>query len=255
MIGLDLGLGRARISSAAPWFSTGENEGSTLVLDFVNQRYAVSTDTDSANMVQDSASSILSCIRSGARTAKDSSNNDIAFGVNELRITDLGLYCEDDAGGSEQADDIKFLGKGWFDGALGTFLIEWEQIAASVGTQNILRWNETSSVWSRVRAGTSVYMQLQDAIPTLIFNGGMGSAASLGIHKISCAVAPDDMAIARSASLDGGISTDNSGTPFSNVSDIRLGGNSNGNEMLNGRLRSVTYWPVRKTNAQLQAIV
>ena len=242
MLGLGFSLPQtaAREAGAGQWWPGG----ASMALDFVQGRAM-------KNSMSVAITDLISCTRSTTGTAKDSAGNDIAFGIDELRITDLGLYIHQADGGTA-ADDIKFTDIDWIDPDLGTFLVEWEQMIPGSGTQILVRWQ--GPTWSRIRSGSAAIMQLQDDTLSLIFNNGMFSPPPLGIHKLACAIAPNNMAIARDASLDGGLSTDTSGIPFSTVNEVRLGG-VGGNEMLNGRLRSVIYWPVRKSDADLQGMV
>ena len=57
------------------------------------------------------------------------------------------------------------------------------------------------------------------------------------------------------ASLDGGaVVTDTSGTAELNLSELKIGSNRSGSEILNGHIKSIKYYPRRLTNAQLQAL-
>lgn len=245
MVGLGLSLQQNRqdASSTAQWWT----DGASMAFDF----------TTNSAMLNGSAvnvTDLISCTRATIGTAKDSAGNDVSFDINELRITDKGLYCYEAVTGTS-ADDIDFIDISWFNSGLGTFVVEWEQIVAGVGTQTIVGWR--GSTWSRIRSGGVAYMQLQDATPTLIFNAGYPwpNVPALGVHKIAGAFATNDMAISRSASLDGGITNVSSGTPFAPATSVALGGNGGGTEMLNGWLRSITYWPDRLSDAELQELV
>jgi hypothetical protein len=69
--------------------------------------------------------------------------------------------------------------------------------------------------------------------------------------KVAAAFKNNDFAVA----LDGGsAATDTSGTVELAVSELRIGANRQGSEILNGHIKSIQYYPRRLTNAQLQAL-
>lgn len=144
-----------------------------------------------------------------------------------------------------------------FDPQSSTILIEWEQVApgatATNGVQMLLRW-DAGGVWSRIRSGSIVYAQVQDAGGALVLNAGSGIPAPPGIHRIAVALAPNDMAFAWSASLDGmgGLVVDTSGVPVAPPAALLLGG-TQGHERLNGWIRKVICWPGRHDDSTLLA--
>jgi len=73
----------------------------------------------------------------------------------------------------------------------------------------------------------------------------------LAVSKLAYAYKANDFA----ASANGGaVSTDVSGTVPSSLTAMRIGSLVGGIQQLNGHLSSITYYPTRLTNAQLQAL-
>jgi hypothetical protein len=73
----------------------------------------------------------------------------------------------------------------------------------------------------------------------------------LAVSKLAYAYKTNDFA----ASVNGGaVSTDTSGTVPSGLIAMRIGSLVGGIQQLNGHLSSITYYPSRLTNAQLQAL-
>jgi len=245
-LGLSLPLANTRSSGIKQWWANG----ASMALDFTINKAMKNGSNFNVN-------NLISCTRATTGTAKDNTGNDITFGINELRITDKGLYIYQADGGTD-ADEIEFIDISWFNPSLGTFLFEWEQIVPGTGRQTLMRWQGTtdagSSIWAQVRSGNYVMMQLWDTAPTLIFNNGMWSAPALGIHKVASAIGTNNMAFVRSTSLDNNIDTDTNGTPFSECNSIVLGG-AVSDHFLNGWLRSITYWPTRLSDIKLQELV
>jgi hypothetical protein len=87
--------------------------------------------------------------------------------------------------------------------------------------------------------------------------GGRNTYFSLGAitedtsYKFAFAIKTDDFA----GSKDGGaVVTDTSGTQRTSITDLGIGSRKNGGNRLNGHIKSVQYYPLRLSNAQLQAL-
>ena len=156
-------------------------------------------------------------------------------------------------------DTVSFHDASWFNPQNCTLFVEWEQVApaeyAQNGVQILVRWR-SEQVYSRVRSGGRVIGQIKDDSNVLIFNNGSTGTAPLGVHTAVLALAPHDMSIAWSASVDGsgGVINDTSGTPTSNTTEMTVGG-SGGGEFLNGCVRRLVYWAQRLPNSQVENLV
>ncbi len=246
-----LGLGLSLLQSSCNTFDAVQwwQEGATMSIDFTNNRAM----KDGSSIA---ITNLLTCTRATTGTAKDIAGNDVAFGINELRITDKGLFIHA-IDGATAADDVIFSDISWLDSSLGTWVIEWEQLAVSADMQLLLRWFNAGGQYGRVRTGSSAAAQVYDDAGTLILNTGQWSSVNVGVHKVGLALAANNIAFARSASLDGLTGTDVAGIPLTNAIELSLGGNSGNvsNEALNGFIRKITYFPTRLSNAELQALV
>ena len=87
--------------------------------------------------------------------------------------------------------------------------------------------------------------------------GGSNTYFSLGAitedtsYKFAFAIKTDDFA----GSKDGGaVVTDTSGTQRTSITDLGIGSRKNGVNRLNGHIKSIQYYPLRLSNAQLQAL-
>jgi len=87
--------------------------------------------------------------------------------------------------------------------------------------------------------------------------GGSNTYFSLGVitedtsYKFAFAIKTDDFA----GSKDGGaVVTDTSGTQRTNITDLGIGSRKNAGNRLNGHIKSIQYYPLRLSNAQLQAL-
>ena len=87
--------------------------------------------------------------------------------------------------------------------------------------------------------------------------GGSNTYFSLGAitedtsYKVAFAIKTDDFA----GSKDGGaVVTDTSGTQRTSITDLGIGSRKNASNRLNGHIKSIQYYPLRLSNAQLQAL-
>ncbi len=157
------------------------------------------------------------------------------------------------------ADAITFADPTWLTPQATTLLVEWEQVApaelAQNGVQNLLRWRAAGTI-SRLRSGGRVMAQVQGTNQELILNTGSPTSAPTGIHQLGTALAPNDMAVAWSQSVDGvgGLSTDTSGIAVTPV-DAGWVGSSGQGEFLNGMLRKLTLWSSRLPDNAIQQLV
>ncbi len=141
------------------------------------------------------------------------------------------------------ADAITFADPTWLTPQAATLLVEWEQVApaelAQNGVQNLLRWRAAGAV-SRLRSGLRVMGQVQDASQSLVLNKGSNDPALTGLHRLAVSLAPDDMYVAWSPSVDtvGGHVADTSGVPAGLPDSIWLA-STGAAEYLNGYVRSV----------------
>lgn len=158
---------------------------------------------------------------------------------------------------TRESDVVSFRETGWLDPQDCTLLLEWEQVAPSSSVQNLIRWHKAAA--HRLRSGSAAQVQVKDAEGALILNAGTSPTPPLsGVHRLAAALAPDDMAVAWSPSIDGsgGLSTDNSGTPEGGVPNgIYLGSATGSGEFLNGWLRRLVYWPERLSDLTLTKYV
>lgn len=156
---------------------------------------------------------------------------------------------------TRQIDAISVVDRDWFDPGLGTLLVEWEQVAAVAGVQNLVRWD--ANQFHRLRTGNSVIAQIRDAGGTLVLNGGLfGTAPPPGIHRMVVGLAPDDLAVSWSTSIAGTswVAGGSPGVPEPAPHTMTLGSNGVA-EALDGWIRRIAYWPARLGNETLGALV
>lgn len=157
------------------------------------------------------------------------------------------------------ADAITFADPTWLTPQATTLLVEWEQVApaelAQNGVQNLLRWRAAGTI-SRLRSGGRSLAQVQDASQALILNAGSIGPALGGTHRIALSLAPENMAVGWSNSIDGtgGLVSDTSGTATTPVDTIWAGSSGLG-EFLNGMIRRLVFWPTRLPDTIVQKLV
>jgi hypothetical protein len=154
-----------------------------------------------------------------------------------------------------RAQDVPLLSglSPWFNATAGTGFAEFMIPSVSATLAHMLFSLDDGTGNER--------MSLRPNVGTLglfVFDGGVAQTAPLTDGAVSSAVvtkaafryAANDFAICK----DGGaVSTDTSGT-LPTVTRMTLGYRLTSSDMLNGYLRSVRYWPSRKTDADLQAL-
>ncbi len=140
---------------------------------------------------------------------------------------------------------------GWYDPSEGTFICEFLEketpaavastylgLILNAGTDRLLLYRLTAGPQMQVSTGGA--NQVQTSIP------GLGGLA----RKLAVAYKTDDFVVCQNGQ---GVSSDLLGVVPA-VDTVRFGSVTPVSGALNGHVRSVAYYPVRLTNAQLQAL-
>ena len=142
----------------------------------------------------------------------------------------------------------------WYNQSEGTMLVEYTQTAATASVIKALAVTSDGTSNNRVYA----YVSTAGLPNGLVTTGGVAqanptnSAISSGVTvKTALAYKTDDFALATNG---GTVATDTSGSvPTVNRLDIGWFSGTSANQA-NGHIRSIRYYPVRLSNAQLQAL-
>lgn len=143
----------------------------------------------------------------------------------------------------------------WYNGAEGTFVIEYSLLSATYATtKHVLTFSDGTGN-NRI----SVYNTATTATPfLLIADGGVTQASAANAAIGSNAVAKtgvgykvNDFALITNG---GTAATDTSGTVPAAVNRVYIAGSATGAQPINGHIRTVRYYASRLTNAQLQAL-
>ena len=154
----------------------------------------------------------------------------------------------------DQASIVAPMFSPWFNAASGTFLVEWQQ-GGSEGVQNLISANDgaTSNIIN-VQNDTSSGAGVSPG--ALVVNGGApqanitGSSISAGsTNKSAFAYALNNFAYSQNGAA--AIAGPSGTVPTVNRMDI---GNRVNGVFTNGHIRRVTYYPVRLSDLQLQAL-
>jgi hypothetical protein len=144
----------------------------------------------------------------------------------------------------------------WYNQAAGTFVVvydtskpradgsSWYSIAATDNSTNnvVSLRNQSSNAVGQVTAGGVTSASLSSAVPNPLL--------STTLLKLALAYSQDSFA----QCLNGGtVVTDNSGSVPSTISQLGIG-NLNGSSQLPSHIKSIVYYPLRMSDAQLQAL-
>jgi hypothetical protein len=140
----------------------------------------------------------------------------------------------------------------WYNQSEGTFVVEWDGFKPTTasGTPTIFQaGNATDSFIDAVLAGGNYLART--------FVGGVSQAefspayVANATEKFATAYKINDFAFSRNGAT---ALVDTSGNVPTNLDRIGIGITRTGTNVLNGHIRRITYYPVRLTNAQLQAL-
>jgi hypothetical protein len=140
----------------------------------------------------------------------------------------------------------------WYNQTEGSFIVNVESAPVNNIVQQIM--------YVANAAGTQYMFTRRNAagvVATAVANSGSvqadvpaGSAAASSVFKSAFAYKEDSFAAAINASA---VTQDTSGTVADDINRMFLGANTSGGQSLNGRIRNLSYYPIRLTNAELQA--
>ena len=144
----------------------------------------------------------------------------------------------------------------WFNATEGSFAAVFDMNAAPLGTGNkgvyCAYLNGSNNIVSYAANSTG---NLADVVA----DGGVSQAAYTSVavlaantvYKDAFAYKLNDFARSLNAAT---VQTDTSGTVPAGLTEFRIGRDDTGSPTLNGHIRSITYWPRRLSNGELQAV-
>jgi hypothetical protein len=137
----------------------------------------------------------------------------------------------------------------WYNQSEGTFVVE----ADTFKPTTLATSAEALSANDGTSANRAVVRFLTANVEGLNVTGGavvvqiIQAYSANGVEKLAFAIKANDFAFARNGSLVG---SDTSGAMPVSVDRLSIGGPS----PVNGHIRRITFYPVRLTNAQLEAL-
>ncbi|MCF6199271.1 MAG: hypothetical protein L3J67_07725 [Hyphomicrobiaceae bacterium] len=141
-------------------------------------------------------------------------------------------------------DLISFSDLSWLDTARGTFLVETNEIENVVAGTRILGSNSPDTPLCVISNAKSAS-----------YNSGSYNYGTFGSGTFSESAkhAVGYSASGRSISSNGG-TVDSDSTLIGDLSSLYLGSDDNAVLNINGRIKSISYWPERKSDAELQGL-
>lgn len=160
---------------------------------------------------------------------------------------------------TRNADNASMTGtnfSSWFNATAGTFVAQFDLSAAPLGTGNKGVYCAYGSASNNI---VSYATNSGGALADVILDGGVAQAAFTSVATLSAnTVYKDALAYAANnfaRSLNAAApQTDATGTVPTGLTVLRLGWDDTANPSLNGHIRSISYYPTRLTDAQLQAL-
>jgi hypothetical protein len=156
---------------------------------------------------------------------------------------------------SRNLDSLTYPTAGWFNASAGTFFAEFRAFTPTFG-DNVVVSAHDGTIGERLIAaynaqpiGNATFAVMDGAVLQVAISGGVTIANTR--TKLVSAYALNDFAVSK----DGGaVATDVAGT-LPTVTTLSVGLDVPGGGIpLNGVIRNVAYWPIRRPNSQLSVL-
>ena len=149
---------------------------------------------------------------------------------------------------ADQASIVAPMFAPWFNDSAGTFVVEADVIAPLVGDKRIVGANNATATFAYVTSSTGLYGA---------FDGTVVNTANAVSANTTFKGATAYDATNKNAVLNGGTvvtAARSASVPLTPGSSIQLGSDRSAFSFLNGHIRRITYYPVRLSDLQLQAL-
>ena len=150
------------------------------------------------------------------------------------------------------ADDATMTGtnfSSWYNQSEGTIVVSGDSFRGTAGSARNFQIDDGTSA-NNIRAAGASALQVVDAT---VVQASLGPTPLIPFdgtaYKFASAYKLNDFA----SVTTGAVATDTSGTVPTAINQLTLGSGS-GTNYLNGHIRTLTYYPQRLANAQLQAL-
>jgi hypothetical protein len=203
--------------------------------------------------------SLVTFTRAGTASYTDRDGIAQTAAVNQPCLEAAGFLVRNAAGTGSAADTALITDLSWFNATEGTFVVEFSVPSISATSMYVWQMRGSTDSWRHfvrcaATSGQAQFYTVNDTTVQAQINGSNITAGA--VVKAAYTYKVNDFA----ACLNGGtVLTDTAGTvpTAGNMLRLALGSTYNGtvsSEHLNGHLRALKYWPVRKTNTDLQGL-